>query len=262
MIEIAKIWPDVEFLLPEDSSVRRLYFGSETCERLLPEQFELRKAMDLASRFGFNLTLLTPVLSDIYIDRALGLFEIFSGFPLAEVVVSAWGTLEALRDFDITPVIGRMLSKQKRGPEIINQYEYMPKIQKEISANVGFSSDLVRFARSMGAYRFELDPLAKGAILNLDNDARGSISISMHASFSLVSISRFCMTATFHNGQARPPHAWSCERQCRLESFILSSHKMPRPLILEGNTLFMEQADWESQADAIGADRIILPAES
>jgi len=102
-------------------SVKRLYYGHETCQYLLPHidtacEFA-RFALDQSS---VKLSLVTPFLSDAGIKNVLKLIDsLLKILGELEVICSDWGLLYYLSQNNIaTPVIGRLLAGQVSDPRI------------------------------------------------------------------------------------------------------------------------------------------------
>jgi len=108
---------------------RRLYFGQEFCERLLPTRSQLDEMQERARELGLAFTLVTPYVTEEGLEQVEALVGHLSGCDSrAEVVVNDWGVLYWLREThpDLVPVLGRLLTKQKRGPRILNLKGIVP----------------------------------------------------------------------------------------------------------------------------------------
>ncbi len=112
----------------------RIYYGHETCERLLPSR---PKAMDfanrVASRPGTKISLVTPFLTPKGLSRALALVrDLLDRLGELEVVCSDWGLLHCLGRHGLaTPVLGRLLTAQITDPRIIRIMDPRHAVQPE-----------------------------------------------------------------------------------------------------------------------------------
>ena len=105
---------------------RRVYFGDEFCERLLPNAGELAGVMEQVADAGRFFTLVTPYVTEAGLVQVAELLKMLP--PATEVVFNDWGVFRLLRTEhpDLTPVMGRLLTKIKRGPRIMNFLETLP----------------------------------------------------------------------------------------------------------------------------------------
>ena len=105
---------------------QRLYFGDEFCERLLPTRRELEEVMALAADRGLAFTLVTPYVTEAGLKKVSLLAE---RLPKGtEVVFNDWGVFRVLKTRfpNLLPVMGRLLTKIKRGPRIAGFLERLP----------------------------------------------------------------------------------------------------------------------------------------
>lgn len=105
-----------------NSKYSRLYFGNEFCERLFSSPEDLKIISDFVLEHRMNFSLVTPFLTNAGIKALKPYLEYTAAnFSSPEVIVNDWGMLKLLRDefSKIQPVLGRLLTKQKRGPRIL-----------------------------------------------------------------------------------------------------------------------------------------------
>lgn len=101
-----------------DTPIDRVYFGSEFCERLIPDKKCFQRVLAQIEQHNLALSLLTPMVSD------KGMRQLTKILPLlpegAEVIVNDWGVLRLLqREFPrLTPVVGRLLCKMIKDPRL------------------------------------------------------------------------------------------------------------------------------------------------
>lgn len=226
---------------------RRLYFGAEFCPWRFPSTVELRAALQACRAGGWSLTLLTPVIWEPFLPilrAALAeLLPLFSATD--EVVISDWGALEMVRE--IAPnqplVLGRVLSGQKRGPQILDLQ--LNAAQADYFRSCRWSSnEALALLQEQGIQRLELDNLLQG-LEPLSADLVGSL----HYPYAMVSSSRNC---PFAGGRSEA----GCPRPCG-EVFTLSSADQSPPLLQAGNTQFLQLENLPAELSLLGIDRLI-----
>lgn len=118
------VWVDWRAPLPAELTAPRVYFGHETCERLLPSAAAISEWARSALDRGVALTLVTPFLTNPGLDRARRLIDCLSAIDGAvEVVCSDWGLLDVLaRERAVTPVVGRLLAARPADPRLMRMF--------------------------------------------------------------------------------------------------------------------------------------------
>lgn len=263
---------------------RRLYFGCEFCQRLMPGVAALEKALLWADKARLAFTLVTPYVTQTgygALERLLG-FLSKRGIP-AEVVINDWGTLELLRLLPqgFQPVAGRLLTKQKRGPTIIPllsrqavtplvvrdphrpksstiifQKKLPPAVDPYYKGSNASSVPLIQeFFLSIGIRRMELDNLAQGMHLELLKDR---MTASVYTPYVYITTTFFCPSAGCEQKGGPLLKLMPCTRPCRRYGFLLRHRSMPKPLYLRGNTMFYKHAGGCRKAwAAMGISRIV-----
>jgi len=238
-----------------DESHQRVYFGNEFCERLIPGREDLQQVAAWADSHSLPLTLVTPYVTDEGLRSIRRLLEEAGKLNcLDEVVFNDWGVLTLLEESGerFAPVLGRLLTKQKRGPRILNMMEKVPPamlahFRRTSADSESFSS----FLRQRGISRIELDNLLQGIERTSDTPA------SLHIPYAYVSTTRYCLTA--YAGSENPyfRKIEPCDRQCRRYSFELRNRGMPVILFLKGNTYFFKNPDLPDNPEKLRIDRIV-----
>ena len=109
----------------------RLYYGNEFCQRLLPSVSEVKMAVGLARARKVDFSLVTPYVTDAGLERLRKLFSFLSGTGIPiEIIINDWGVLwTVVRDYPrLKPVLGRLLTKQKRCPTIPRLLRRRPRV--------------------------------------------------------------------------------------------------------------------------------------
>lgn len=221
------------------SGFTRLYFGQEFCDRLLPSPEELRQALTYAHAHGLSFTWVTPYLTTAGLERCLALDALVAeALPGAEVVLNDWGHLRGLKTAGValTPVLGRLLTKQKRGPRTVNLLPHLTPAAiehfQDLPANLPHYRD---WLVAQGFARLELDNLVQGF-----KAADAPLTASLYYPFAYVSTTRWCLSNDGANPRKPARLITACARDCRRFSFTLRHPDMPLPLYLKGNTLFIQ----------------------
>jgi hypothetical protein len=242
----------------DPAGVDRLYFGAEFCEIKIPGVEETAAAALIAAESGLGFTLVTPYVT----DRGLELLrEVFLSLPAdkpGEVVVNDYGALTMLKRErpDVTPVLGRLMSGQKRGFGVsTRQGDARPALAASWTASA-FDLPAVReWLVEHGIRRVELDNLPQG----IGSDFSGSgLGASLYAPFGFVTTTRYCPYA-YREGR------WlnisgECGRACRQGMIEERADIFDRPIWLAGNAQFYEfdNVPSDDELKKKGINRLII----
>ncbi|MBN2053548.1 hypothetical protein JW905_01415 [bacterium] len=240
-----------------DSECDRLYYGHEFCQRLIPSSFELAAAVDRAAAAGAAMTLVLPFVTNEGLASGLTIVEQFleasPRFP--EIVVNDWGMAHELKQRGIPAalVLGRLLTKQKRGPRILTMAKKLPAsvIEHFKHSNIDVPHYEAFLREELGIVRVELDNTLQGI-------ARVSrLPASLYHPFAYVTTTRQCLTARCEQPGRNPRELVACGRECRLYGFELRHPDMPVPLYIRGNTQFFRNDRLPDDLAALCIDRLV-----
>jgi len=232
---------------PSLTGVERLYLGAEFCPWTFPDLVEIRRGMQLARSAALPLTLVTPVFGEFFIDRLQTILaQILPDFlPADEVVISDWGAFKLIKE--IAPqqevVLGRALSGQKRGPQIL-ALPLSPVQLEYFQASRFYSSEARQLLSELAVRRIELDYPPQGIAA-----VPPPLQATLHTSFAMVTSSRNC---PFRTGDG----ARGCPTLCG-EIFTLNSPQSPLPLLQGGNTQFVAVKEIPDNLAVLGIDRLV-----
>lgn len=232
---------------PALTGVERLYLGSEFCPWTFPDLAEIRRGMQLARCADLPLTLVTPVFGEFFIDRLKTILtQILPDFlPTDEVVISDWGAYQLVKE--IAPqqevVLGRALSGQKRGPQILDLSLSAAQLEYFQSSRF-YSSEARQLLAELGVRRIELDYPPQGLAA-----VPPPLQATLHTPFAMVTSSRNC---PFRSGDG----SCGCLVRCG-EVFTLNSSQSPLPLLQGGNTQFVAIKDIPDNLALSGIDRLV-----
>lgn len=229
----------------------RLYLGAEFCPWTFPNLAELRRGLEIARSAGVPLTLVTPVFGEFFGERLkTALTGILPALiPGDEVVISDWGAYRLLKSIapQATIVLGRALSGQKRGPQILDLD--LPEAQLAyFRASRFYSAEARRLLAELGIERIELDYPPQGI-----DPVPAPLRATLHTPFAMVTSSRNC---PFRDEDGTR----GCAALCG-EVFVLSTPQSRLPLLQGGNTQFVRIDTLPDDLPGLGIDRLVVHPE-
>jgi len=248
---------NLKYLNPD---FKRVHFGVEFCERLLPSAQELTDTLSEVACRGLPFTFVTPYVTEDGLHKVEKLLDLLPGGT--EVVFNDWGVFRLLHDGyqGLVPVLGRLLTKIKRGPRIMNFIDKLPKdaLEHLRSTNLGVPR-YTQFLFANNIRRAELDNPLQG--LNF-NGVPQELKLSLHIPFAYVSTTRFCLTANCDDQEKKGfIGVFPCGRECRQYTFFLDNAAMTTLLIRKGNTIFFRNASVTDEIRSSHIDRVIIAPE-
>ncbi|MCF7861328.1 hypothetical protein K9M79_03695 [Candidatus Woesearchaeota archaeon] len=229
-----------------------VYFGCEFCERLLPSKQDFLTVKEFVENKGKKFCLLSPYVTNRGVDN---LRIILGAIGDCEVIFNDWGVFWMIKkDFSargFSPVIGRLLVKQKRGPRIL---DYKDKISLEayehFRRSIISNPNMVDYLVELGIIRAEFDNLLQGVDLKV-NKIKGSL----YYPYLYVTSTRMCLIANMGHSEIG---VVGCNRQCRGKLFCLKSDAMP-DILLRGNTQFIKNEILPKELGIV--DRLVFEPE-
>jgi hypothetical protein len=239
---------------------RRVYFGDEFCERLLPKAAELTRVMEKVRDADRAFTLVTPYVTEAGLAQVTELLKLL---PAAtEVVFNDWGVFRLLQTGypGLVPVMGRLLTKIKRGPRIMNFLDTLP--PAALSHYRTSNLDVPRyqhFLEENNICRAELDNPLQG--LDLSGVSK-KLHLSLYIPFAYVSTTRFCLVANADKPDKKGfIGVFPCQQECRRYTFYLDNAAMTTHLIRRGNTIFFRNTDIPENIRNSHLDRVVVSPE-
>lgn len=239
----------------ETPRFQRLYFGQEFCDRLIPTSDDLLFALNFAKDNNLSFTLLTPFSSEIGLEKWEKILEtLYRESPDNEVVFNDMGVLHLiLEKFPrFKKILGRLLTKQKRGPRILR---IMGKVPEEMIDHFRrFNADvpkLAKFYREIGIERMELDNALQG--INRDSN----MPASLYYPYIYVSTTRMCLTNQSNDRQENMRAIFPCKRECHNAHFEIQHQEIPLPVTIAGNTQFIYNDKLPENPSEIFIDRLV-----
>ena len=255
-----------------DSQFRRIYFGNEFCENLIPGLDELKRWYDASIRNKKHFTFVTPFVTNRGLYALENRFAFLNMQKNIEVVFNDWGVLSRIKDNfkNLIPVAGRLLTKQRRDPRILriltgkqkpaivasdDKKSKIISLPKKPPASLfrHFSASLINvpifqnFLLAQGIRRIEIDNLAWPMEVRVDK----KIKISIYLPYGYISTSRLCGKMTLSYA--------SCKKECKKYFFSLKNPLSPVPISAIGNTVFYETTVSSfAYLKSLGVDRIVF----
>jgi len=239
---------------------RRVYFGDEFCERLLPGAQELTRMLAQVRDAGRAFTLVTPYVTEAGLAQVKALLALLPAGT--EVVFNDWGVFRLLRSGHpgLVPVMGRLLTKIKRGPRIMNFLDTLPRAALEHYRSTNL--DVPRYQRFLednAIGRAELDNPLQG--LDLSGVSK-KLRLSLYIPFAYVTTTRFCLTANADKPDKKGfIGVFPCRRECRTYTFYLDNAAMTTLLIRRGNTIFFRNTAVPESIRDSHLDRVVVSPE-
>lgn len=265
----------------------RLYYGHEFCQRLISPLNHLKRILSYIAEKRLNLSLVTPYVTNDGLKKLEVLFELLKERNTScEVIINDWGVLNLVnrKYINLTPVLGRLLNKQKRGPRLVKllkretrarllNYPQNPKIrsfviQKKLpmdldpyykGSNASSVPIIHSYLISQRIKRIELDNTAQGLFLELP---KNEICASIYLPYVYISTTYFCPTAGCDQRKKSLLKIKPCNKECQRYIFKLRHKTMPKVIFLKGNTQFYKNSKLSvEQLKNLGVDRIVFEPE-
>ena len=179
--------------MPEiPASCQRIYFGHETCEKLLPAIDEIRDLLEISQKRRLGLTFVTPFLTEKGMDKVLLFLEQLKNITpqTFEIATSDWGLIHHITMNNTgTPVVGRFLTGQQLDFRLANaERNFAPEMVRHLSSCSLLKEKTVEMLHRLGVNRFELSNVFQPIALTCDQKYR----CSLHVPFVPLTIFRTC----------------------------------------------------------------------
>ncbi len=250
----------------------RLYYGAEFCQDLTPSLNDVKNVVSAAEKQGKAFTLLTSYVTGEGLKRLRPLFEYLNARDgRMEVVCNEWGVFRVLRREyrNIRPVLGRLLTKQRRDPRMYNillnrqkpQWVFDERNRKKVlvlpkkvpaALLEHYQGSVINlpafqdFLLSHDVQRVEIDHLPWDMTVATGR----KIQVSVYGPYAYMATTRLCGTINLTSG--------ACGKECRKRYFRLERLASPLPIYVWGNTVFYKAImPEEKYLKERGIDRIV-----
>jgi len=241
--------------IPEPAlGYERLYYGAEFCEWRIPTKQQLAEAIEIAADHNWYFSLMTPYVTDRGLAQLEPLFELLDEGD--EIIVNDWGVLDLIAEEygQFTPVLGRLLTKQKRGPRILNVIDETPESMLEHfrRSNVDVPHLSRWLTETMRVGRYEIDNLLQGF------ERKPNIPASLYTPWLYISTTRMCLVNHCENRDMSLRAIFKTDCACQTHEFTLTHENMPAKLYLFGNTIFTRNDELPANLERMGIDRLVF----
>jgi len=244
VIHIATIKNLEEF---DSKKYQRIYVGADSCPNLLPKLSEIEKYFEFAKAHNLKVSLMTSFCFDVHIkefEKIMPILEENKDELDIEIIINDWGVFRLVKDKGFKFVLGRLLTKQKKGIRVENiLHQLTPsqlKAYKEVPCE--FFED---FLIENNFVRIELDNVAQGIEYN------GKLPASLYYPYLFVSPSAFCL---FVGKVSRPEPV--CKRECLTNYLTLENDEFKRKQYKKGNSFFYKNKELPKERANI--NRIVI----
>ncbi len=254
------------------SNIERIYFGNETCEYLIPDLEEVKKAYSFSIN-EYEFTLITPYVGQFGINKLIPIFEFLNTRDNVdiEVVVNDFGILHLLNEkyINLIPTLGRLLIKTKRDPRFsisgytavadnIKSLKRIIKNQRQIIRDNSLSVNLYqKFLKDKGIMRIGIDAVPQNIKFSGKKKTFG-FPVDLYWPWTYITSNRNCSIAAYTQlGKSFHPTEENCFKQCRLYEFTFSSDKEMLTTVQRGNAVWMSTESLSNDYFNKGFDRLI-----
>jgi len=249
---------DFRSLREVPANCQRIYFGHETCEKLLPTFDEIGGLLEISEKRGLGLTFVTPFLTEQGMEKVLLFLEkLQSAMPRSgEIVTSDWGLIHQISKNNIwTPVVSRLIAGQQVDFRLVNTTERSsPAMLHHLSSCTLMKNRTAELFRQLGVHRFELSNVFQPMTLAGDQPFR----CSLHVPFVPLTIFRTCPEGLDFNRIKKPCHMNHCSQNRQRWQYRYSKHA----IYCLHNALYYSNPDQETQLKRNASiDRIVCHDE-
>jgi len=250
-----------------------LYFGNEFCQNMMPTQTQINKAFNWTLRNNIQFVFILPYLTNNKTKTADKLLQwLDNKGNNIEVIFNDWGTLSLILKYkNLQPVLGRLLTKQRKDPiaeNIIENRQNKIKITVIDGQNTIVKAKKVPqtlktyfqksfldvphvmdFMKKNNVKRYELDLLPWGLKIKTDK----KIKLSVYYPYVNITTTRYC-------GAVNLKYTKICSKICQSQIIEAGNNKLKYPYIIKGNAVFYKTSkDILDQTVKTGnIDRIVI----
>lgn len=248
-LENAVYIPDSATLLNSNNLLyKRIYYGNEFCENLIPKKEDVIKLVKFLDKRGIALTFFTPFCTDSGISKLAKIIPVLPNG--AEIVLSDFGTLRLLKNIKhktFNLIWGRLLVKYKRDPRI-GHLKASNKAGEFLKTSNINEKDFQKFILNEGIKRIEIDNSFQGYNYKLDK----SISTSLYYPYIYITSTTKCI---FKKNSSLSV----CNLGCKKSIMISHIKEFPVDIITQGNTEFYrnDRIPGRGHLSRLNVDRIV-----
>jgi hypothetical protein len=229
----------------------RLYFGSETCETLIPDRQRLSRLLQISAEHKCAITVVTPACTNEGLARVESLVGLLPAGT--EVVFNDWGVFGLLRSSGCRPVLGRLLVRVSRGFRRAGMASFPPELMSFLRHSNLDNREFQEFLLDHTVHRVELDNVAQGFSFRMD----ATIRASLYVPFVYLASGRKCVHARLDGGTDPYRSDVSCRRGCRKRVLWGQVWESDEWILMSRNAHFYENATLPPELQAWNVDRLV-----
>lgn len=253
------------------TNIERIYYGNETCEFLIPDLEDVKKALKYCEEKEYDFSFVTPYVGPGGMEKLIGILDFLNQQDDIEVIVNDFGILHLINQQfpNLHPGLGRLLVKLKRDPRF-SKSEYtardkniknIGKVQKNqydvLQDNSLAIPEYQAFLKEKGIERAGIDVVPQGVKYGGKISTWG-FPVDVYWPWTYITSGRNCAVAA-HTQLGKTYHQTDepCYKQCKLFEFTFSSDKDMLPTLQRGNTVWMDSSQLYEDYFKTGFDRLI-----
>jgi hypothetical protein len=238
-MEKAVYFSDINKLRSHNFDYDRIYFGNEFCDELIPSLDDLKFAISVAKEKNKDLSFVTCYVSEYKIKKYYHLLNTLAGLaPRSEVIINDWGVLGICLQNNLTPVLGRLLVRQKRDPRISFFMKLLPDLSRLRVHQTGLNNYFKDFLKTQSINRIELDNLIQGIDMNELQDV--NFGYSVYIPYGYVTTTRICFFRNKNISKNKRFSILPCINKSECGLAKLYNKQIKDNLFMRGNTIFFK----------------------
>ena len=252
----------------------RIYFGNETCDRLIPDRKTIERAYKLISEKGYEMTYVTPYTGPEGLTKIEDNLSFLNEKENIEVVFNDWGVLQLLdkKYTGLEPVMGRLMVKMKRDPRFsksdysvhshaLDRTDKIAKRQEETVVNS--SLEIKEFRELLQSKRvervgMEMVPYDEDIVKKQFKKNKWGLPIDIYWPWTYITSGRNCQIAAYTQPAGKiHPAGKNCYLQCQQFEFGFNSDKDMLDSVQRGNAVWMDTTELFERYIKYDFDRLI-----
>jgi len=251
---------DINKLKSNNLDCDRIYFGNEFCDERIPSLDDLRVAISIAKERNKGFGFVTCYVSEYKIEKYYCLLNALAELlPGSEVIINDWGILKICLQNNLTPVLGRLLVRQKRDPRISSFMKLLPDLSKLRLHQTGLSNYFKDFLKTQCINRIELDNLIQGIDINELQDV--NFNYSIYIPYGYVTTTRICFFRNKNLSKDKRFSILPCTNKSNCGLAKLHNRQIKDILFMRGNTIFFKNTSQVFLKSDSRIDRIVHELE-
>lgn len=252
----------------------RVYFGNETCDKLIPSKTDLEKVLKYFETKGIPLTYVTPYSGPEGLGKIDENLQFLNSKGEFEVVLNDWGVLQLIdkKYPNLTPILGRLMIKVKRDPRfsqseysvnshLLNKVEKVAHKQEETVINSSLDNpEYSKFLEDKHIDRVSMEavPYGEDEIKNQFKKNKWGLPVDLYWPWTYITSGRNCQVAAHTQPAGKiHPAGKNCYFQCKQFELTFQSDKEMLDSVQRGNALWMNSEKLFESYINLGFDRLV-----